>query len=188
MRDVFNSYLEAFDELNIITTASYYSATTTKELIDDILSVLIRAYRLGIETAGKMMDDELSVDVEDMLEVIYCFIDGKTFEDRAKAHVAEGSLSGLETLVESEFERVFNAALYNGGKQYQDTTGETVSKIWYTMMDDRVRDTHGYLESMVVPLDDYFYTWDGDAALTPHGFSRAENNVNCRCVIMLIKG
>lgn len=89
--------------------------------------------------------------------------------------------------MESEFERVFNVAIYDGGRQYQRTTGERVSKVWCTMLDEDVRDTHRYLEGMMIPLNDYFFTWDGDSALAPHGFSQARNNVHCRCVLMLRK-
>lgn len=187
MNEIFNSYTAAFDELNVITTASYYSADTEEDIEDDILSVLIQAYRLGIETAGRMIDEDLTVDVDKMRDAIYFLIEGKTFEDRVKAHVSAGSLPGLQTLVESEYERVFNIAVYDGGNQYQRTTGGRVSKTWLTMMDEDVRDTHKYLEGMTVPLNDYFFTWDGDSALAPHGFTQARNNVNCRCVLMLSK-
>ena len=58
-------------------------------------------------------------------------------------------------------------------------------KQWQTMRDGRVRDTHSYLQSAMVNLDDKFYTFDGDSALYPGGFELPENNVNCRCWIVL---
>lgn len=51
------------------------------------------------------------------------------------------------------------------------------------MGDERVRDTHDPLYGIVVGLDDYFVTYDGDKALFAGGFSKAENNVNCRCLV-----
>ena len=51
------------------------------------------------------------------------------------------------------------------------------------MMDDKVRDTHSYLQSKKVPIGEEFFTYDGDSALYPGGFKSAENNVNCRCFL-----
>ena len=53
------------------------------------------------------------------------------------------------------------------------------------MGDERVRDTHSPLEGITVGLNDLFYTWDGDAAMAPGGFTLPQNNVNCRCWITL---
>jgi hypothetical protein len=51
-------------------------------------------------------------------------------------------------------------------------------------MDNRVRDTHFYLEGMTVDINDKFYTYDGDSAYRPGGFEKAENNCGCRCLLM----
>lgn len=55
------------------------------------------------------------------------------------------------------------------------------------MEDDKVRDTHDYLEGMSVGIDEEFYTYDGDHALYPGGFENAQNNVNCRCFLTYTK-
>ena len=36
-----------------------------------------------------------------------------------------------------------------------------------------------------VPLEEEFFTFDGDHAAYPGGFTKAENNVNCRCIVRL---
>ena len=61
-------------------------------------------------------------------------------------------------------------------------------KRWQTMMDDRVRDTHSYLEGMEVPYNEDFWTYDSDHAPAPGMFNRPENNINCRCVVEVISG
>ncbi len=58
------------------------------------------------------------------------------------------------------------------------------NKTWVTMLDDKVRETHAYLEGMTVPIGDDFYTYDGDHAPAPGLFDLAENNVNCRCELV----
>lgn len=149
------------------------------------LSLLINAYRKGVQAASEMLAYDLTVDVRSMDEVIYLVIDGKTFEDRVADHVLSGDLQGLQTLAESEFHRVYNAAVLDGGHQYQSSVGYGVTKNWYTVMDDKVRETHRYLEGASVSLDEEFWTFDGDHAAYPGGFTKAENNVNCRCTVEL---
>lgn len=190
MDEVVSSFTLAIDELNILTESSYQSvegsdyATRVEHITDDFLSILIRAYTLGIRNASLMVHTELPVDVDKMYEAIFVLIDGKTFEDRVADHVRADSLGMLQTLAESEFHRVYNQAVDDGGRFYT-AAGNHLDKTWYTMQDDRVRDTHVYLEGMTVSFDDMFYTYDNDCAYYPGGFSKAENNVNCRCIVLL---
>ena len=190
MDEVVSSYLTAFDELNVLTSTSYqmaggdYSARVN-QIVDDVLSFLINAYALGIRNAGIMLDHELSVNVDKMQDAIYLVIEGKTFADRVADHVGGNDLGGLKNLVESEYHRVYNAAVYDGGRDYIDNGGIGVSKNWITVRDDKVRETHSYLEGQSVPLEEEFFTFDGDHAAYPGGFTKAENNVNCRCIVRL---
>lgn len=50
--------------------------------------------------------------------------------------------------------------------------------------DEKVRDTHQYLEGMTVGIDEDFWTYDNDHASAPGMFEFAENNVNCRCELL----
>ncbi len=192
-KETLSKYILAFDEINALTAVSYNIAFKTTEdqtvqanrIADDILSLLINAYRKGIQAAAEMLVYDLTVDVTNMNKTIYFEIDGKTFEDRVADHVLLGDLQGLQTLAESEFHRVYNAAILDGGHQYQSSVGYGVTKNWYTVMDDKVRETHRYLEGASVSLDEEFWTFDGDHAAYPGGFTKAENNVNCRCTVEL---
>ena len=58
------------------------------------------------------------------------------------------------------------------------------NKSWITMMDEKVRDTHQYLEGMTVGIDEDFYTYDGDHAPAPGLFEFPENSINCRCELL----
>ena len=190
MDEVISSYLTALDELNVLTSTSYqmaggdYSARVN-QIVDDVLSFLINAYALGIRNAGIMLDHELSVNVDKMQDAIFMVIEGKTFADRVADHVGGNDLGGLKNLVESEYHRVYNAAVYDGGRDYIGNGGFRVSKNWITVRDDKVRETHSYLEGQSVPLEEEFFTFDGDHAAYPGGFTKAENNANCRCVVRL---
>lgn len=190
MDEVVSSYTLALDELNILTATSYYTAdgelsARIDQITDDLLSFLINAYTLGTNNASIMLGYDLSVNIAKMQEAIYLVIDGKTFEDRVVDHLLEDDLAGLQTLAESEFHRVYNAAVVDGGWQYVDAGNFGVTKTWGTMMDEKVRETHSYLESVSVPLEEEFFTFDGDHAPYPGLFTRVENNANCRCFVTL---
>jgi hypothetical protein len=190
MDKVISSFTTALDELNVLTAASYRMAggetvARVDSIVDDVLSFLINAYSLGTKNASIMLGYDLTVDVPSMKEAIYLVIEGKTFADRIADHVIANDLSGLQALVESEYHRVYNAAVQDGATDYVSNGGFGVTKTWHTVRDEKVRDTHRYLESQSVPLEEEFFTFDGDHAPYPGGFSRAENNVNCRCIVTL---
>jgi hypothetical protein len=194
MDEITSSFLTALDELNVLTSTSYYmadngdTAAQINQVTDDVLSFLINAYKLGIANASIMLDYSLSVNVNLMEYAIYQTIDGKDFADRVAAHVIARDLQGLQTLVESEYHRVYNAAVHDGATTYVDEGNLGVSKTWYTVRDDKVRETHSYLEGRTVSLEEEFFTFDGDHAPYPGGFTKAENNVNCRCIVKLQPG
>ena len=75
----------------------------------------------------------------------------------------------------------------DGAEEYlDDHPQKTIYKQWRTMLDDRVRETHDFLEGATVPVDARFYTNDGDSARFPGDFMLVENNANCRCLIRLL--
>ena len=88
----------------------------------------------------------------------------------------------LKRMIEAEANRCFNSGVIEAGK------GENVTKTWETMEDDKVRDTHWFLQSKTIPFDEEFVTFDGDSALAPGMFELAENNCNCRCYLSLNNG
>ena len=191
MEKVVTEYTTALDELNILTDTSYKlaggedKAARVHQIADDMLSFLINAYTLGVEHASVMLAYDLSVDADSMRGAIYTVIEGKTFEDRVADHVMADDLAGLKTLVESEFHRVYNAAVYDGGQDFIGNGNLGVTKDWITIKDAKVRETHKYLEGQSVALEEEFFTFDGDHAPYPGKFGKAENNVNCRCIVRL---
>jgi len=108
-------------------------------------------------------------------------IDGETFRDRLREQIDQLSEDGVERIINTEMHRDYNTGVVNAGQ----LSGKNVRKRWNTMMDEKVRDTHDYLEGAVVGINDLFYTFDGDSAMAPGGFDLAQNNVNCRCWITL---
>lgn len=85
----------------------------------------------------------------------------------------------ITRIAETETHRIANTAALDTAKY-----AGAKSKTWVTMLDDKVRDTHDYLEGETVNIDEDFYTYDGDHASAPGLFELAENNVNCRCELL----
>ena len=78
-KETLSKYILAFDEINALTAVSYNIAFKTTEdqtvqanqIADDILSLLINAYRKGIQVAAEMLVYDLTVDVTNMNKTIY---------------------------------------------------------------------------------------------------------------------
>lgn len=163
------------DELNLITALQYYSTDKkdrSEKLSEDFLSMLIEAYLLGV-------GENSPVNLAKLNQAVFKEYEGQNFEDRVKTHVENDDLPALQRLLVSEWHRDYNQGAYDG----IENNPEITMKTWVSMRDERVRDTHEYLEGMTIPVNEEFYTFDGDHAMIPGGFENPENNVNCRCIL-----
>ena len=193
--------LMPYDELNTFREMAtrYVNEPLTQSekerLRDDMWEyiefLLIEAYVYGnvqaMDDLGLLDRDPKDFISEDEMErVINEPVADKTYKDRIREYLDDES-STVEDFVrvaETDATRVYNAGVVDGGK----VSGvQGVMKQWVTMEDERVRSTHEYLQSMTVPLEDDFYTWDGDHARAPGLFTLPENNIGCRCTLQLIK-
>lgn len=185
MENIVKKYLLQFDELNALISfrirkLSEESPEKKAEIIiQDLLSLLIIAYQDGVISASSLLKANLKPDTGKMHSAIFAQIDGKNFQDRVREHVANGHDGKLLDLAESEFHRVFNTGMYDSA----ESVGAEITKTWRTVGDEKVRDTHSYLENMTIPIDEKFYTYDGDSARFPGDFENAGNNANCRCIL-----
>lgn len=150
-----------------------------KEIIDTLLDLLIIAYVFGNDDANDFLKTEIEVNTEEMKDTIYEKIAEKNFEERVGEYVEFEDVDGLMRVAETEGNRIYNDSVLTTARK----TGKEIFKTWITMRDEKVRDTHFYLDALTIPLEDRFYTFDGDSALYPCGFEYPENNCNCRCHI-----
>ena len=104
------------------------------------------------------------------------------FDEVLEEFIVEWQKSSGEPVKQIELFHEYSEALL----ETADKSGKKFLKKWQTMEDDRVRDTHDYLQGVVVDRDERFYTFDGDSARYPGDFGLPENNVNCRCYVELI--
>ena len=175
-----------WDELNLIRKEAKIlwslhtpSRQAREEFCDWLEFVLCHVYAWGWQGVEDVLGTIRVMDNGD-LETVNLVIAGKTFRDRV---LDSKTAEEVVRVIETEATRDYNTGAYNAAK----ASGRTnLLKRWETMKDDRVRDTHDYLEGMVVGLDDAFYTYDGDSAMYPGGFADPANNVNCRCGISIV--
>ena len=185
-----------------------------RDRIDEILEMLIMAYMFGNESANTMLfgpdivdtidPDEpnrpVRIDVDDMNKSVFKDIAGKDWEQRVSEYYDSdsGTVDDVIRVVDTDMNRVYNDSVLDVGEKANrgkvertdtdipvpDATGR-VMKTWVTMADDRVRDTHDYLEGMSVPINERFFTFDNDYGRYPGDFQLPQNNINCRCRISL---
>lgn len=178
-------------------------------IIDEILEILIMAYMFGNEAGNTMLygsdvvdqiapeqegpNRVIDIDTDDMNRAVFKIIAGKNWEQRITEYLDDenGTVDDVIRVVDTDMNRIYNDSILNVGERAEDeepadgVQKPTVMKKWVTMADDRVRDTHDYLEGTSVPVNRRFYTFDGDSAMYPGGFELPQNNINCRCRISI---
>lgn len=175
-----------FDEINALESRakalkSPDRAAKREEVdkyIDEVTDLFVMAYVYGtMEVAGEL-GEALDPDMGDMRSAIEKRYEGKDYKDRIREYMAGGTDYDIDRVIETDAHRIYNTAKYDGARK-----GGAVMKTWGTMLDDRVRDTHEYLEGVTIPLDAEFYTFKGNKALYPGQFGVAEEDCGCRCYL-----
>lgn len=185
-----------FDELDVLRerlNADFSLGTEQRTLfrddrIDEILDMLIMAYVFGTEDAEEELTVTEEVVTDEMYSAVWREIAGQNWEQRVREYFDDpsGTVDDIMRVVETDANRIYSDAVLNVGEKVTER-GIPVSKTWNTMLDDRVRDTHEYIEAVTVPINSRFYTFDGDSAMAPGGFTAPENNINCRCYLTVAR-
>lgn len=174
------------DELNAFSAALQAASQPDREakrvrvdkLLDDALDFLLIAYFNGSQDAAEMLGMEAEPNMEQARDAINKKVAGKTYKERLREYGEAGDTEAIIRVLDTDMTRIYNT----GGMDTAKALGAT-KKTWFTMQDEKVRDTHVPLDGVTIPIDADFYTWDGDRAQQPCEFEKAENNVNCRCFL-----
>lgn len=176
-----------FDELNAFEFSlrqRYADGVLVKEdeedIIDEMLDLFLLAYAQGIEVTNANLDFGFEPTVDDVSRTVNKKVAGKTWRERVEEYFSNGgTVDDLVRIAETETHRDANTAALETARK-----AGAKNKTWVTMLDDRVRDTHDYLEGMTVGIDEDFYTYDGDHAPAPGMFGVPEEDINCRCELL----
>ena len=179
--------LASFDEIHAMAL-NMIENYSEEEIIEHILNILRMAYIRGKRKAA----EELQWDWTDYYllkwdeweeQVILKKFDDKNVVDRIKEYYQNKDSQKLAVVIDTEYHRDYNTGEEDMATYIDERSVVRVKKTWRTQLDDKVRDTHDYLEGKQVYLDEKFYTYDGDEARFPGDFNLAENNINCRCYV-----
>ena len=143
-----------------------------QEIEDSLLDLLIMAYVFGNEDVNKSLNEKREPDVNKMKKSVDKKIDGKTWTERVREST---TVEELKRIAITESHRVFCDGQWDSAK------GRATHKTWVTKQDEKVRDSHWYLDGLTVKIDEYFYTLNGDRAKHPGEFGVASEDINCRC-------
>ena len=175
------------DELNRVDTEIRERFGNTKlekrdeeDVIDMLLDLFLLAYATGRSVTNENLSSNYNPSLDEIMKVVDAEVAGKTWRQRVEDYFSSGGTGeDLARIADTEMHRIANTAALDTAK-----FAGAKRKTWATMLDDRVRETHEYLEGQTVGMDDDFYTYDGDHAPAPGLFELAENNVNCRCELL----
>ncbi len=135
---------------------------------------------MGNEVTNENLSSNWMPPVDEVMQVVDAEVADKTWRERVEDYFANGGTGAdIARIADTETHRIANTAAFNTAKR----AGAT-KKTWVTMLDNRVREEHQYLEGQTIGIDDEFYTYDGDHASAPGLFTLAQNNVNCRCELI----
>lgn len=177
LRKRLSVYFEEYDTETGERKTRIKSRDAVYDIIDMMLDLFLLSYANGVAAVNEQFGTNIEPTADDIERTVYQTIDGANWEDRVWAWYEEGGTEDdIMRIAETETHRDGNTAAVETA-----TKAGAATKTWVTMNDDRVRDTHFWLEGLTVGIDDDFYTYDGDHAPAPGLFQLAQNNVNCRC-------
>ena len=153
--------------------------------VEDLLEdFFLYAFAMANEVTNENLSSDYQPSIDDVMQVVDPEVAGMTWRERVEEYFSNGGTGAdISRIADTETHRIANTAAFNTAKHAGATT-----KTWVTMADERVRDTHSYLELETVGIDDDFYTFDGDHAPAPGLFELPENNINCRCELLFTRG
>lgn len=163
------------------------SREDAEDIIDELLDLYLLAYADGATATNAELGTNEMPSIDLAQAAIDKVIAGETWRERVIGYYESGgTLYDIQRIAETDATRIYNTGALDAVMANGDGAG--INKRWVTMMDDRVRDTHFYLEGMEVPYNSEFWTYDGDHAAAPGMFALPENNINCRCIVEIIRG
>ena len=180
--------LMPFDELNRFEAAlpQYFdenrrikSREAYEDMLDEMLDIFLLSYANGVTATNLDLSSDYAPTLDDVMRTVDKEVVGKTWRDRMREiYDSGGTVADVVRIAETEAHRDSNAAAYETAK-----AAGAKNKTWHTMLDDRVRDSHFWLEGVSAPIDGEFYNYKGESTMYPGEWGIAEEDVRCRCFV-----
>ena len=194
-----NNLIQRLDELKIllgdVLIENAENLEDTVDYIAIIVSVALEEiYELAwygeLDTAG--IGDDIRPTERQIQDCINQPVGDMTLTERISGYIAETDnevpvstiIDKIKAAVEDEGFRVYENAVLECGLALDDE-GYIVTKTWNAIIDEVTRETHFELNGTTIPVDEYFVTSGGAAALAPKMFGVPSEDIHCRCVITL---
>ena len=143
------------------------------DIIDEMFEIFLLSYSHGVQA----VNPDYKPTLKEAIETVDDEVQGKTWRERMREHFdSGGTIDDVKRIIETEAHRDANTAAYEAAKK----AGCTM-KTWHTMGDDRVRDSHFWLDGVTIPIDAEFYSFRGGSTMFPGQWGIPEEDVNCRC-------
>ena len=117
-------------------------------------------------------------------------VNGDTYNTMAKriATSLDGDYKKAIRIARTETHKVRekglnDAAIECSNAINQGKSGLIMVKVWRTMKDQRVRDSHGPMEGEIALVDEEFELPSGSVTLSPSNSGVASDDINCRCYL-----
>lgn len=168
------------DELNSLKTDIERNLGNKSKLTDLMDDWLMLAYADGKTDVEDQLHGETNAAIERITDVVGAVVGGKTVFERIEDDL--DSIEDLYMLFENERQRVYNTAA-------NDTAEDLGAKFktWHCQMLPTSRDTHIYLNGMTKPMEEAFYTYNGNSAMYPGSFNEPSEDINCLCFLTYTK-
>ena len=176
-----------FDELNTLKASlprffengRIKSENDLEELLDMLEDLFLLAYADGVLSSNMSLSSSYVPTLEEVEQTVNRKIAGKTWRERVLDYYDNGgTIADIERIAETETHRDANAGAYAAA-----LAGGATTKTWNTMLDDRVRDSHAWLEGVTAPIDGEFYNELGQSTYYPGEWGIPEQDCNCRCYL-----
>lgn len=176
---------------DVIETAyKTVNSTVAKYNIEAVSRVIDSNRIIEKQVAGHIWTDRIKKYGNDFVYDVHGIIhegidNGDTFTSMARNLKKRfgKDIGNTVRIARTEGARVLEDSKYQAFEDIAENESVQVFKVWHTMGDEAVRDTHQAMEGIKVPYDDEFTLPSGATCLYPKSTGIAAEDINCRCYV-----